>query len=708
MKNKKILIIPIILIILLVLGAGASAIIYFQTDLFKSPKQLFFKYLGDSIDFDKEFDYDKFLAEYKEKTEYSYTANGEITTSLDYTPSENNSANLTGSSTTKISNSAKDTITNLKDSLNNAKIQYSAESIPTKQKYHMSIKPIYNDTEITNLELLSSGENYGIKCTDLYDKYIYIENNNLKSLASKFGLNSSMLNMIPDKIQKTDPYELLFIAPETRKQISEKYTKLLDNKLTKDMFSKQKNISTSVNGENVKTNSYTLTINGEQAYDILLSFLQELKEDDVTLDLLIQKMEQSGIKESFENGYNGYSSRSSLTTYNSNSTKKSNITLDKDYLKDMIQEAIDDLKEDKSSFSADDKISFTAHSHKNKFVKLEITNSEDTDKMSIEITNNKKDKLITLNHKDTTILKANYSVAKDKTNLVLNVYDDSDEIFVITAEYGKNNTKLNFKTESDDTSIEMNTETNGEIGKGTVNTTGYLNIQTDDTKLQLNINQNTNYTDNVNIDDLTANNGELLNQMSNTKMNSLVKEISDNFQKVLPEKAKILGIEIPDNTTNNNGGDNNIINQKDLTGYTVYTHSSGVQFAYPETWKSLSTSSSKPVFSNSENGTNVNLLSETVPTGYDLKSYMNASISNVKTQMSNKLDGDIENQYVKLNGKDASIITYILTQNNTKVRIKQVCFIDDNTAYILTTAALEDNYSQDSEIINNIISSFKK
>lgn len=127
MKNKKILIIPIILIILLVLGAGASAIIYFQTDLFKSPKQLFFKYLGDSIDFDKEFDYDKFLAEYKEKTEYSYTANGEITTSLDYTPSENNSSNLTGSSTTKISNSAKDTITNLKDSLNNAKIQYSAE-----------------------------------------------------------------------------------------------------------------------------------------------------------------------------------------------------------------------------------------------------------------------------------------------------------------------------------------------------------------------------------------------------------------------------------------------------------------------------------------------------------------------------------------------------------------------------------------------------
>ena len=170
MKNKKLLIIPIILIILLVLGAGASAIIYFQTDLFKSPKQLFFKYLGKSVDFDKEFDYDKFLAEYKEKTEKSYTSNGEITVSLNSDELETNSSNSNNSLNSNISNQAEKVLTDLKDSLNNAKIQYSEESIPTKQKYHMSIKPIYKDTEITNLELLSSGDNYGIKCTDLYDK----------------------------------------------------------------------------------------------------------------------------------------------------------------------------------------------------------------------------------------------------------------------------------------------------------------------------------------------------------------------------------------------------------------------------------------------------------------------------------------------------------------------------------------------------------
>lgn len=218
MKNKKLLVIPIILIILLVLGAGASAIIYFQTDLFKSPKQLFFKYLGKSVDFDKEFDYDKFLAEYKEKTEKSYTSNGEITASLNYDESENdlsnynNSLNSTALNSTKynttsskVSKQAEEILTSIKDSLNNAKIQYSEESIPTKQKYHMSIKPIYKDTEITNLELLSSGDNYGIKCTDLYDKYIYIENNNLKAFASKLGLNSTMTGYKKSRPMKNPP-----------------------------------------------------------------------------------------------------------------------------------------------------------------------------------------------------------------------------------------------------------------------------------------------------------------------------------------------------------------------------------------------------------------------------------------------------------------------------------------------------------------------
>lgn len=147
------------------------------------------------------------------------------------------------------------------------------------------------------------------------------------------------------------------------------------------------------------------------------------------------------------------------------------------------------------------------------------------------------------------------------------------------------------------------------------------------------------------------------------------------------------------------------IDKKELTGYTEYTHSSGVKFSYPEDWKSLGTSS-KPVFADANNGTNVNLLSETVPTGYNLTSYMSASVANIKSQMGDKIKGEVSQEDVKLNGRDASIITYIMTQNDIDVNIKQACFIDDKIAYILTTATTVDE--NDTEIVDNIISSFMK
>lgn len=602
---------------------------------------------------------------------------------------------------------------NVKDTLDKTKIQYSEESIPTKQKYHMNIKPIYNGNEVTNLELLVNDDNYGIKCSDLYDKYVYVQNNNLKALASKLGINSSS---IPDKIEKTDPYELLYIAPETREQISEKYTELFDEKLTKDMFTKQKNVSTSVNGESVDANAYTLTINGVQAYDIMHSFLETLKEDDTTLDLIIQKMEQAGVKESIENT----SMSTFIITSSSTSSKNITVALDKDYLKDMIQDMIDELEHDKDSFTENENISFTVYSYKGKTVKLEISNSEDNDNINIQITTNKNEKLITLNHTDTTIIKANYSNSKNNNILNMNCYDDdNNEIATLNMEFGKESTKLNLKlekydsssysssTNSDDFSMEINLKTDGEIGKDTVTTTGYINIYIGGIELQLDINQNTTYTDNINIDDLTANNGDLINEMSTTKINTLIEDISTNFKKILPEKAELLGIELPSTITENNNDTTKTINQNDLTGYTLYTHSSGIQFAYPADWTD-SGSTSNPVFADSETGTNVNLLSETIPTGYDLTSYMDISISNIKSGLGDNIEGDISQEYVKLNGRDASIISYTMSQDSIKVKIKQICFIDDETAYILTLATTEDTYEQESETIDNIISSFKK
>lgn len=557
MKNKKILIIPIVIIILLVALAGVSAFLYFKTDLFKSPKQLFFKYLGESVSSTKNFNYDKSLANYKELSQKSSKSTGEITGSI-----TDNSSNTSSSSKS------------IEDAINNSKIEYSIESIPSKNKYHASIKPNYNDSEITNLELLADNDSYGAKCTDLYDKYVYFENNNLKTLVSKFGIDSKY---IPDKLEKVDIYELLNISADSRTQIVDRYQKLLDSKLTKDMFTSNKKVTTSVNGTNVKANAYTLTINGEHAYDILLSFFQTLKDDDQTLDLIIEKCEKSGVTKAYETQENIQSSIYSISS--DNNDDEIQITFTKDSLKDDIQTLIESLQDSKDNFSADESIQIIVYSYKGKTAKIEFKNgSDETSAFSIEITHNKSEEIITLNSDNTTYIKANYSSSKKEEKATIVLYEDNDTEFAnLYIEHKKDKNKINFKiNDSSNSVLELNIDSNGQIGKGTIETVCNLKFkEEDDLEINLNLNNSTTYTDDINIDDLSSNNGELLNTISNTKMNDLYKEIYSNLQKVLPEKAKLLGIDLPKDILSklDPEADKKTITEKDLTGYTVYKDS---------------------------------------------------------------------------------------------------------------------------------------
>ena len=557
MKNKKILIIPIVIIILLVALAGVSAFLYFKTDLFKSPKQLFFKYLGESVSSTKNFNYDKSLANYKELSQKSSKSTGEITGSI-----TDNSSNTSSSSKS------------IEDAINNSKIEYSIESIPSKNKYHASIKPNYNDSEITNLELLADNDSYGAKCTDLYDKYVYFENNNLKTLVSKFGIDSKY---IPDKLEKVDIYELLNISADSRTQIVDRYQKLLDSKLTKDMFTSNKKVTTSVNGTNVKANAYTLTINGEHAYDILLSFFQTLKDDDQTLDLIIEKCEKSGVTKAYETQENIQSSIYSISS--DNNDDEIQITFTKDSLKDDIQTLIESLQDSKDNFSADESIQIIVYSYKGKTAKIEFKNgSDETSAFSIEITHNKSEEIITLNSDNTTYIKANYSSSKKEEKATIVLYEDNDTEFAnLYIEHKKDKNKINFKiNDSSNSVLELNIDSNGQIGKGTIETVCNLKFkEEDDLEINLNLNNSTTYTDDINIDDLSSNNGELLNTLSNTKMNDLYKEIYSNLQKVLPEKAKLLGIDLPKDILSklDPDADKKTITEKDLTGYTVYKDS---------------------------------------------------------------------------------------------------------------------------------------
>ena len=93
------------------------------------------------------------------------------------------------------------------------------------------------------------------------------------------------------------------------------------------------------------------------------------------------------------------------------------------------------------------------------------------------------------------------------------------------------------------------------------------------------------------------------------------------------------------------------------------------------------------------------------------KKYLMANeeaIKNIKETIGSNIKGDIAEEEVKLNGRDAYIISYTMTQNDVEFEIKQAIFIDSKTAYVLTTTVPGELKDENSETIDNIISSFMK
>ena len=150
-----------------------------------------------------------------------------------------------------------------------------------------------------------------------------------------------------------------------------------------------------------------------------------------------------------------------------------------------------------------------------------------------------------------------------------------------------------------------------------------------------------------------------------------------------------------------------IIEKKDVQGYTTYNHPSGVQFIYPEHWVDLGTIS-KPSFADQSTGTNVYLLIESLKGIYSLDSYTSATMKNFKENLGNEIIGEISREDVKLNGRNASILSYTTKQDGENAILKLACFIDDGKVYILAVASEEKNYKDDKIIIDNIINSFVK
>lgn len=241
-KNNKIILIIIILLIILILLVGV-AYAYFTTDIFKSNKDLFFKYITQMGD-EKQGFIEKQLKEYFEKQKNTpYSDDGSITVNITATNGQNQFENT-----------------------NNVNLTFDGQVDKANSQLMQNISLNYSDSVQFPLTYKQVGNTVGIHSNYIGSKYIATNSNPTDYLTEDLK-----------DLEKLQELSNVQLTQENLQNIENTYLNVLNEQLQKDNFSKI---------EESGSKGYKLTLNGENFKSILVKLLETLKNDQNTLDKL--------------------------------------------------------------------------------------------------------------------------------------------------------------------------------------------------------------------------------------------------------------------------------------------------------------------------------------------------------------------------------------------------------------------------------------
>ena len=251
MKKRHLIILIISIVLVLCIAAGL-AFMFFFTDIFKSNKTLFSKYLAQNEEILDLFN-DKDINAYVEKQKTTpYSQEGLIKTNVTFPDS----------SQSQIANA-----------LQNCSITFSGKVDNSNKYFYETVKANYSDTQSMEFDIYQNNDIYTFTISDLLTKYIGMDNNNLKEFAQKMQLSDDIVKSIPNKIEfdKLNKYTSIF-SEEDLDSLKKKYLNIIYDNLTDDMFSKEKTSESTV---------YSLKLNKSSIKDIKKKLLESLKDDEI-------------------------------------------------------------------------------------------------------------------------------------------------------------------------------------------------------------------------------------------------------------------------------------------------------------------------------------------------------------------------------------------------------------------------------------------
>lgn len=236
----------VILLLLLAIAGGGLAYAYFYTDVFKSNKEMFFTYIMQNSEVIDLFD-EPGIAQISEK---QITKPQNVTSRIDVEYPKNKEI----------------------DDLN---IVLTGKSDVPNNKYDYELNLNYNETVGMPYRIVCDGNNIAVTSKDVVSQFIGIKNENLKSLAEKFGINSES---IPDKFEFEMPDLKQYYFDENDKSIIN-YNDLIKNNFMEENFSKAK----SDDGNIV----YTLTTTTNTVRDVSVGLLDAMKGESIIINKVL-------------------------------------------------------------------------------------------------------------------------------------------------------------------------------------------------------------------------------------------------------------------------------------------------------------------------------------------------------------------------------------------------------------------------------------
>lgn len=247
-KSSKILMILIIIVLLIIL-IGGIIIVCLATDLFKSDKELFFKYVTQIGDSENGF-IDSNLKQYWEKQKTTpYINEGGFSTNI---TSEQGQQQF--------------------DNVNNFNINFSGQVDAANSKSAQDISLNYSDSVNFPISYKQVGNIIGLQTKYVGNKFIAIQTDKLSNLAGSTDVDLEDYTDIAEKLQAMSKIEL---TDDEKSNMQNTYMEVLNTNLNDNKFSK-------VEDSNMK--GYKVSLTGEELKNVMVQLLQTLENDQTTLD----------------------------------------------------------------------------------------------------------------------------------------------------------------------------------------------------------------------------------------------------------------------------------------------------------------------------------------------------------------------------------------------------------------------------------------